>query len=63
MPKIVNLASFWKTEACGQIAIPDRSTIIRQKMVENAKIEKFKWDFLGDFQTQCTIDYLFNAQS
>ena len=25
--------------------------VIGQKLVENAKIEKFKWDILGDFQT------------
>ena len=39
------LRSFSKTEA-----VPDRSTLIGQKLVENAKIEKFKGDILGDFQ-------------
>ena len=34
-----------------QIVLPDRSILIRQKSVENAKIEKLKWDILGDFQT------------
>ena len=47
--------SFWrvfeKPEACGQTVLPDRSVLIGQKLVENAKIIKFKWDFLSDFQT------------
>ena len=33
--------------------LPDRSVLIGQKLVENAKIEKFKCDILGDFQTLC----------
>ena len=45
------LASFWKTEACGQTVLPDRSILIGQTLVENAKIEKFNCDILGDFQT------------
>ena len=32
------LASFWKPEACGQTVLPDRSVLIGQKLVENAKI-------------------------
>ena len=47
------LASFWKSAACGQIALPDRSLLIRYKLVENAKISNFKWDILGNFQTLC----------
>ena len=43
------LASFWKLEACGQTVLPDMSVLIGQKMVENAKVEKFKWYNLGDF--------------
>ena len=50
---MVNLASFWKPEACGQTELPDRSVLIGQKLVENAKIEKFRCDILGDFQTLC----------
>ena len=42
-------SSFWKPEACGQTVLPDRSVLIGQKLVENAKIKKFKWDILGDF--------------
>ena len=34
------LASFWKPEACGQTVLPDRSVLIVQKLVENAKIKK-----------------------
>ena len=48
---MVNLASFWKPEACGQTVLPDRSVLIGQKLVENAKIENVKWDILSTFQT------------
>ena len=48
---MLNLASFWKGEACGQTVLPDRSILIWQKLAKNAKIEKFKWDILVDFQT------------
>ena len=41
---MVHLASFWKTEACGQTGLPDRSVLVRQKLVEKAKIQKFKCD-------------------
>ena len=44
---------FGKPEACGQTELLDRSILIGQKLVENAKIEKFKCDILGDFQTLC----------
>ena len=50
------LASFWKSEACGQTELLDRSVLMRQKLVENAKIETFKRDILGDFQTLCNSD-------
>ena len=55
VPKMVNLASFRKTEACGQTVLPDRSVLIGQKLVENAKIPKFKCDILSNFQTMCSI--------
>ena len=45
------MASFWKTEACGQTVLPDRSVLIGQKVVENVKIVKFKCDILSNFQT------------
>ena len=47
------LASFWKPEACGQTVLPERPISMGQKLVKNAKSEKFKWDILGDFQTVC----------
>ena len=34
--------------------LPDRSVLIGQKLVENAKIQKFKCDILRDFQTLWT---------
>ena len=33
-----------KNVLCGQTVLPDKSLLIRQKLVENAKIEKFKCD-------------------
>ena len=38
MPKII-LTSFWKPETIGQIVLPERSILIRQKLVENGKIQ------------------------
>ena len=35
--------------------LSDRSVLIGQKLMENAKIEKLKCDILGDFQTLCTV--------
>ena len=52
---MLNLASLWKPKVCGQKELPDRSVLIGQKLVENAKIKKFKCDTLGDFQTLCTV--------
>ena len=46
---------FWKPEACGQTELPDKSILIGQKMVENAKIEKLKGDIFEDFQTLCYL--------
>ena len=46
---MVNLASFWQTEATFQTALPDRQLLIEQKLLESAKIEKLKCDILGDF--------------
>ena len=50
---MLNLASFWKREACSQTVLPDMSVLIGQKLVENAKIQKFKCDILSNFQTMC----------
>ena len=49
MLKMFNLTSYWKPQACGQTALPDKSIVIGQKLVENAKIEKLNCDILGDF--------------
>ena len=45
------LASFWKPEARGQTVLPDRSILTGQKLVKNAKIQKFKCHILSNFQT------------
>ena len=56
MPKIVNFGEFWKPEASGQTGLPDRSILIWQKLVENAK--EFKCDIFSDFQTLwCSTGY------
>ena len=36
------LVSFWKPEACGQTVLPDRSVLMGQKLVENAKLRHFE---------------------
>ena len=41
------MASFWNPEVCDQTMLPDRSLLIRQKLVENAKIQTSKWDILS----------------
>ena len=53
-----NLANFRKTEAGDQTVLPDRSLLIGQKLVESAKIEKFKWDILKIFK-QCVNEQQF----
>ena len=54
MQKWSILASFRKSEACGQTVLPDRSVLKGQKLVKNAKIKnKFKCDILSNFQTMC----------
>ena len=37
--KLSILASFCKPEACGQAVLPDRSVLLGQTLVENAKIQ------------------------
>ena len=39
LPKIVHLSSFGKPEAFGQTVLPDRSILIGQKLMGNAKLE------------------------
>ena len=55
MQKTVHFGEFWKPEACGQTVLPDRSILIEQKLVENAKIQNFKCDIFSHFQTLCNI--------
>ena len=63
------LERVWKPEACGQPVLPDRSVLIGQKLVENAKVKRFKWDILSNFQTTCCslfsslLTYLRNVKS
>ena len=45
------MTSFGKLEACGQTVLPDRSVLIGQKLVENAKIKIL----MRHFQTMCTV--------
>ena len=40
--KMVHLASFWKPAIGGQTVLPERSLLIEQKLVENAKIQKLE---------------------
>ena len=56
------LASFWKLQAYGQPVLPDRLISIVQKLMENAKIQYFKWDISGDFQTMCVKANIFIIQ-
>ena len=48
---MVHFGEFLKPEACGQTELPDKSVLIAQKSMENAKIQKFKCDILSNFQT------------
>ena len=52
---MVNLSNIWKPEANGQTVLPDRSVWIGQTLTEKAKIERFKWEILGDIQTMCKV--------
>ena len=55
------MTSFWKPEVCGQTMLPDRSILIGQKLMGNAKIGTLKWDNFGWFwnnvrtTTQCVF--------
>ena len=39
---MVHFGEFLKPEACGQTVLLDRSVVIGQKLVENAKVAKIK---------------------
>ena len=51
MPKIAQFWRFFKPEVWSQTVLPDRSILMGQKLIENAKIEKSICDIFGDFQT------------
>ena len=40
----------FKCDICGQSVLPDKSILIRQKLIKNAKIQKFKCDIISNFQ-------------
>ena len=42
MPK---MATFWKTEACGQTVLLDKSILIILNLVENATLATFRKQF------------------
>ena len=44
--------------------LPDRSVLIGQQLVENAKIKKSKCDILSNFQTMCVClnDFFLNLR-
>ena len=46
------------TEKSRKTVLPDRSILISQKFMENAKIEKLKCDIFSDFQTMWTIVHM-----
>ena len=39
---MVHFGEFLKPKACGQTELPDKSVLIGQKLVENAKIKKIR---------------------
>ena len=53
MLKMFNLASFRKREVCGQTVLPDKSILIRQKLVENAKMPKIEMRLFLLFFKHC----------
>ena len=46
---IKNAKMVWKPAIGGQTVLPDRSLLIEQKLVENAKIQNLKCDIFGEF--------------
>ena len=52
---MLNLASFWKTEACGQTVLPDRSILIGQKLAETPKFKNSDATFWVIFK-QCASE-------
>ena len=56
MPKLVNFGSVWKPEACGQTVLPDRSLLMRQKLMENAKIQMRHFGWFSNTVQQTEFD-------
>ena len=50
---MVNFGEFLKTWSLSSKSVARYVIFKGQKLVENAKIQKFKCDILGDFQTLC----------
>ena len=51
MPKMVHFGEFLKTWSLQSNRVTRQVSFIGQKLVENAIIQRFKCDILGDFQT------------
>ena len=49
---------FWKTEACGQTVLPDRSTLLLQKLLQTAKIENLLMRHFWWFLNTVQVDFL-----
>ena len=50
---MVHFGEFLKTWSLRSNSVTRQVNFNRKKLVENAKIEKLKWDILSDFQTMC----------
>ena len=55
MAKRVDLGKFWKPKDFGQTVLPDRSLLIRQKVVENAKVEKIEMRHFQSFSNTVVV--------
>ena len=55
------LASFWKSKACGQTVLPDRSLLIWQKLVEKCQKLKNKNATFWEVFKHCVLVYPKNA--
>ena len=53
MPKNGNFGEFMNNQNLRSTVLPDRSLLIRQKLVENAKIVKFKCNIFESFSNMC----------
>ena len=51
---MVNCGEILKPEVCGQTVLPDRSLLIRQKLVENTKSQNSNATFRVIFK-QCAV--------